>query len=941
MENSNYEYKSLQYYIDSSLLENSDPKQIKINSNYMLILIGKSTLAIYDFSILSFLNENIELANNDSEDDSDSIDSLSSLNTINDKTINYFDFHSTDGDIFFVCFGQNVIIYKIVQQKIDKLSEIEGHFTEVYFGSFNPFNPNIFLSSSKNGFLKIYDLYGELPMILLNLKEFSKEKMRIKWGKKDIGFKTKNSVIYFEYLNFKKENIKKYLSKDNIIDFYFLNSNNDSLIIIKENSIEIIYNNKLIKDWKLKENEIIISTFYYREKQILIMNFTNIAQILRINNTKNSEFEINDEFKFFISIRKPIYINENYLNKNEICRFYEDLAPFRIYSYSLIDKRLNGENNSSKDDRKKLIVQNIKKIISDIPLLISKNNNEDNSHNTPKTRNYFNIEDIKNELIAVKNRTPLNRKTKVINELYKVDSIIELREKYIYFLKLLVNDNTNKNLLKKYLEFLKENKDKLKSLFGNYFEDYDDELNRYTVVFTVSENKSFFQKEVESQKLKFIEFLEEIIILNKDKDEDIKTFENYLMKYSNDLENVSYFNMPIDLSNEQLFYFRNINLIKYYLKNSYDIIKKAVSSIIAKMNKENKLKSQNFVNQDEKKNEMIKERIKNKLEETNINIKLCKEYIKNSTNLEIINEIIMILIFANDNEAFASCYKYLTSAKKNIEILTNAKDKFIIEFLKFYEKAEIKENLIKQFYKKVLPLQCFRTLYLDLNGKDEYYPFEDPKFTNDFVDNNFSVLDIPIEDSLGMTDKFSMKTYFIPYFSKVKKINGYTFINEGETLRNGCIIKVGNHEIGHDFVNVNFYSENCNISIETPRKESIDFCEGGNYLDFALYGKILEEINLKQALYILNEENYNKNYIDFQFGFNNPSREDLEVKGVFRDICKDINLNEDFQIHSKNVYISLNSSIIRGKKILCRIRNDVFGKMMSDKEYKIMIKENN
>ena len=338
MENSNYEYKSFQYYIDSSFLENSDPKQIKINSNYMLILIGKSTLAIYDFSFLSFLNENIELANND----------------INDKIINYFDFHSTNGAIFFVCFCKNVIIYEIVQQKINKLSVIEGHFTEVYFGSFNPFNPNIFLSSSENGFLRIYDLYDNLPKILLCLEEFYKEKMRIKWGKKDIGFKTKNSVIYFEYLKFKKENIKKYLSKDNIIDFYFLNSYNDSLIVIKENSIEIILNNKLIKDLKLKENEIIISTFYYREKQILIMNLTNIVQIIRINNTKNSEFEINDEFKFFISIRKPIYINENFLNKNEICRFYEDLTPFRINSYSVIDKRLNGENNSSKDNRKKI-----------------------------------------------------------------------------------------------------------------------------------------------------------------------------------------------------------------------------------------------------------------------------------------------------------------------------------------------------------------------------------------------------------------------------------------------------------------------------------------------------------------------------------------------------------------------------------------------------------
>ena len=42
--------------------------------------------------------------------------------------------------------------------------------------------------------------------------------------------------------------------------------------------------------------------------------------------------------------------------------------------------------------------------------------------------------------------------------------------------------------------------------------------------------------------------------------------------------------MPFDFSNEQLFYYRNINIIKTYLKNTYDEIKEDTKKILSNIN---------------------------------------------------------------------------------------------------------------------------------------------------------------------------------------------------------------------------------------------------------------------------------------------------------------------------------------------------------------------
>ena len=235
---------------------------------------------------------------------------------------------------------------------------------------------------------------------------------------------------------------------------------------------------------------------------------------------------------------------------------------------------------------------------------------------------------------------------------------------------------------------------------------------------------------------------------------------------------------------------------------------------------------------------------------------------------------------------------------------------------------------LKDFYKKILPKKCFKSIYTTLYN-EEYYPFEDQNFTNDFIDKNFNFIPMKLDDANGFTDKYSMKIFISSFLPKM--IGGSkNSKNEQNLLREGLIIGVTNHEIGHCFVLINFYMENARISIDTPRKKLIDDndAEGGNYIEYALYGRTLETINIEQALYLLNKKNYDKSFLEFQEGFNNIKKEDIEIQGVFKDIFNNINIDdlESNKNNIKNRYIPLNKKNISEKVIVKNVKNDVIGK---------------
>ena len=155
------------------------------------------------------------------------------------------------------------------------------------------------------------------------------------------------------------------------------------------------------------------------------------------------------------------------------------------------------------------------------------------------------------------------------------------------------------------------------------------------------------------------------------------------------------------------------------------------------------------------------------------------------------------------------------------------------------------------------------------------------------------------------------------------------------------IILNGNHEFGHNFVNINFFNENARIIIATPRKNSLEIPEGGTYIDYALYGRVLKFINLKQALYLMNEANYDKTFLEFQKGFNNIQDEDLKLKGEFSTIFENINYKEMDSKDNKNIYIGTKLFQDEEVKIECVIKHDVVGRVIPEKMYEKIYQNNN
>ena len=132
--NTIYENKTEEYNLKAfSLLKK--PNEVKFNRKFILILKDQ-IIYIYNYESKSMLKEYIEPG----------------------KAINYFDFHCNNENIFYICVEYNAIIYEIANQKNNKLCEIEGHFSNIIYATFNPYKPNLFLTATKNNTIKIYEI---------------------------------------------------------------------------------------------------------------------------------------------------------------------------------------------------------------------------------------------------------------------------------------------------------------------------------------------------------------------------------------------------------------------------------------------------------------------------------------------------------------------------------------------------------------------------------------------------------------------------------------------------------------------------------------------------------------------------------------------------------------------------------------------------------------
>ena len=90
------------------------------------------------------------------------------------------------------------------------------------------------------------------------------------------------------------------------------------------------------------------------------------------------------------------------------------------------------------------------------------------------------------------------------------NSLKDIRANFIFILKLLVNDNTNKELVILYLKFLKENQENLKKIFNDNIEDYNEEVNYYLNIFNKNEAEKYFNINKKSQKENLFSLMVEI-----------------------------------------------------------------------------------------------------------------------------------------------------------------------------------------------------------------------------------------------------------------------------------------------------------------------------------------------------------------------------------------------------------------------------------------------
>ena len=450
-------------------------------------------------------------------------------------------------------------------------------------------------------------------------------------------------------------------------------------------------------------------------------------------------------------------------------------------------------------------------------------------------------------------------------------------------LKLIIQDNTNKDLLKLYLNFLKQNKEFLTKEYKGV-ENFECEYSKYKVAFTPEEIKENFQLEKKSEKEEFFNFLEKI----KSENDFDKIIDNI-----KDIE-LGVFNQGIEFSNRELFWFRNKELVVYaLLKLKYDnkqfekikLMKFCIEKIF-----EMKLFENPIILNDYHCLTLLILLIAIPLPEEDCknNLKLIESFpIKNQNNIINANKILNIsnnFSILNYNQAY-DAFNNIINVKK------------------------IKNFLTKVFCSNVIK-QAFQILYPSYIK----YPFQTEKDAENYINKHLNFVPFYSCASNGITDKFTSDTYI---FLKPKRFNTQP-ISKRETIEllekilyTSGIIKTNYQELNHNFYNMFYHQENGNIPLKTPRNKNLLIKEGSRAMEKLLFGKIIESINIIEALYILDENNYNKDIYQFKKDFENLTeikvkKEHFTIIGEFSEFNSIYKDNELLGIESR--LISLEES---------------------------------
>ena len=691
---------------------------------------------------------------------------------------------------------------------------------------------------------------------------------------------------------------------------------------------------KVLNDfYLLEENGKLLCLTIESFNNIILFNLESKNEIFKIKLPYLSVYSILDKSQSLLYLFDPYKLviydikqgKEIYLLKIKQCMDFNILkdiykkthlfGKFVVYSFN------SGNNSgfklyeffSEEITKDKIIIKNVVKLaLSDFweksldTIEITYDNlsfkNNDPEEDEIKVKSYLSenimIEENKN-LMA--NYTLKQKRNMVIEGLNNFKENTDLREAYIKLIFEIMKDNTNCNLLIKYLNFLNKNEKKLEEYFT--IETYINEINYYQICFTkkILKDELNFTKN-NSEKEKFYHLLKEISELKEGE------FGLFLTNKQQEYKQLPTFNQPISFANKELYYFRNRAIIlfalnKYLEKNNSEKLNKmryCVKEILGR----NLFEKTKIIDKKEKFTFLIilivipqREII------TNYNLNL----IEDESNISV-NEL-KKLGFKEEN---SNKIKYkddkieLKLNLDNIESINNKNLQLSIQTgIKFYEyelykyeqiikyyKRNIDEINIRRFLSKILCSNVMKESFSFFYGTEIKYPFTNIKDAENFVNEYLQFIPLKSETTLAVTDKYTMEIYTFLSNKSMSfnlneiKINENSKNNIFKTLLNGAIIVINYHEFNHDFHNYFFYSKNGEESFITPRKFNMKEREGGKNMERILFGNVLYSLNYKQALYILNETNYNKSLKEFQADFIKLKMKDIKLDGIFSEYSK-------------------------------------------------------
>ena len=928
-----------------------DSKNFSITSKVTSFILEKDNILLYDAnSKIIYLSKEYNSIETYSIDTKTKISSKKLF-----PTIIHFQSHPKYCNILAVSLmNSNVLLFhididnKTIEQKFIYKNQNNGMIIKTIFC---PYGSGTVLASLFYGIINIWDInsYYHIYNIYFDNNIERSSNPEIKWsesGEYLIFQRYKSLIEIFSLVSKKIEYSIESKSKH-----YFLLSKEKKIILYELGNIFIydITNNKQL--YKINCDINLCEKSFLSENNSLfyLLNEDKIFVYDLISKNKIFEYNIK-QCKNFVLLKdnnkEPKLLSKLILYSRD-----KNFEIISIYKENYVNVKEYIEEIASNDFWEK----SIKTLDDNYEYFSYKYNRFENDR--LRIKKYLSIREIKEEFDNLLKNKELEEK----RELVKINKVNftkndDISKIYIYYIKNLIKDNTNTELLINYLSFLQENNDKLQIIYGRNFENFDDEIEQFQICFNQSILKEKFKYiKIKSEKEQLLDLFYRILKTNDfgDLKVIIEQEKKILDKFN--------FNQPISFENKELYFCQNKLIIYNSLK---DILEYKDIELLENMKYcINKVLDKNLLDAPEILDNCLKVNLIFILISSPQN-KLITDYnfnLINDKDYNVTEEILIQLKFKYDKNKDIYEYKekkiriQKDEIKKlnleNLKLIINNESKedeeFFDEFknIKNYElyKYDAKmeyyqelfdENNVREFISFILTSNVIKESFRFFYGDDIRYPFFDNENKKgkdkalEFLKKYLKFIPFKFYDKSAITNKFTMETYIVlnsKMSTNVKKCQNinidYKLISKA--LINGSIVIININELNHNFHNYYNLSQNGKESLKVPRKNDIEDGEDEFIMEKILFGNVLNNLTLRQTLYILNEENYKKPLYKYCHDFSQLKYEDCECKGTFEDYS--IIKVKDLGKFSDTIKIRFKPNSYNTPSISIYLKNDVLG----------------